>query len=144
MFIETEKAELPSVRRAQRVHARIPLSVSGKINDEIPFEEESFTIAVNAGGGLLQLRKAVQKGQRLSLFQAKTGQREFCIVAHVEPIDDGFAAVRVHFLEPHPEFWHITFPPDNWTPRHPDSKFNRRSHMQNSDACGSVKVGNCS
>ena len=51
MFIETEKAELPSVRRTQRVFARIPLSISGKINDEIPFEEESFTIAVNAGAG---------------------------------------------------------------------------------------------
>ena len=128
MFVETEKAELMSNRKTQRVLARIHLNVSGKINDEIPFEEESFTIAVNAGGGLIQLRKMVQKGQRLSLLQAKTGQQAFCLVAHIEPIDDGFAAVRVHFLEPQPEFWHIAFPPDDWTPRHPDSKFNRRSH----------------
>jgi len=128
VFVETEKAELMSGRKTQRVLARIHLNVSGKINDEIPFEEESFTIAVNAGGGLIQLRKMVQKGQRLSLLQAKTGQQAFCLVAHIEPIDDGFAAVRVHFLEPQPEFWHIAFPPDDWTPRHPDSKFNRRSH----------------
>lgn len=128
MFVETERAELMSNRKTQRVLARIHLNVSGKINDEIPFEEESFTIAVNAGGGLIQLRKMVQKGQRLSLLQAKTGQQAFCLVAHIEPIDDGFAAVRVHFLEPQPEFWHIAFPPDDWTPRHPDSKFNRRSH----------------
>jgi hypothetical protein len=97
------------------------------VNDEMPFEEESFTISVNAAGGLLQLRKPVTKGQRLKLFQANSGQQEFCIVAHVEPIDGGFNSVGVHFLEPHPEFWHITFPPDDWTPRHPDSKFNRRS-----------------
>lgn len=128
MFVETERAELMSNRKTQRVLARIHLNVSGKINNEIPFEEESFTIAVNAGGGLIQLRKMVQKGQRLSLLQAKTGQQAFCLVAHIEPIDDGFAAVRVHFLEPQPEFWHIAFPPDDWTPRHPDSKFNRRSH----------------
>jgi len=128
VFVETERAELMSNRKTQRVLARIHLNVSGKINDEIPFEEESFTIAVNAGGGLIQLRKMVQKGQRLSLLQAKTGQQAFCLVAHIEPIDDGFAAVRVHFLEPQPEFWHIAFPPDDWTPRHPDSKFNRRSH----------------
>jgi len=127
VFVETERAELMSNRKT-RVLARIHLNVSGKINDEIPFEEESFTIAVNAGGGLIQLRKMVQKGQRLSLLQAKTGQQAFCLVAHIEPIDDGFAAVRVHFLEPQPEFWHIAFPPDDWTPRHPDSKFNRRSH----------------
>jgi hypothetical protein len=131
MFIETEKAELPLIRSTQRVLARIPLSVSGKMNDEIPFEEESFTIAVNAEGGLLQMRKTVRKGQRLSLFQAKTGQQAFCIVAHIGPFDDGCAAVKVRFLEPQPEFWHITFPPDDWTPHHPDSKFNRRSHVQN-------------
>ena len=128
MFVETERAELMSNRKTQRVLARIHLNVSGKINDEIPFEEESFTIAVNAGGGLIQLRKMVQKGQRLSLLQAKTGQQAFCLVAHIEPIDGGSAAVRIHFLEPQPEFWHISFPPDDWTPRHPDSKFNRRSH----------------
>jgi hypothetical protein len=131
MFIETEKTELPLLRRTQRVLARIPLSVSGKMNDEIPFEEESFTIAVNAEGGLLQMRKAVRKGQRLSLFQAKTGQQAFCIVVHIGPFDGGYAAVKVRFLEPQPEFWHITFPPDDWTPRHPDSKFNRASQAQN-------------
>lgn len=130
MFIETEKAELPLLRSTQRVLARISVSVSGKMNDEIPFEEASFTIAVNAEGGLLQLRKAVRKGQRLSLFQSKTGQQAFCIVAHVAPFDDGCAAVRVRFLEPQPEFWHIAFPPEDWTPHHPDSKFNRRSQMQ--------------
>jgi hypothetical protein len=130
MFMETEKAEMPLLRSTHRVLARIPVSVSGKTNDEKLFEEESFTIAVNAEGGLLQMRKVVRKGQRLSLFQAKTGQRAFCIVAHVAPFDDGCAAVRVRFLEPQPEFWHITFPPDDWTPHHPDSKFNRRSPAQ--------------
>ena len=143
MFVDTEKVDLPLIRRTQRILARIPLCVSGKINDEIPFEEESFTTAVNADGGLLLLRKPVRKGQRLSLLQTKTGQQEFCTVAHVEPIDGVFASVRVQFLEPHPEFWHIAFPPDDWTPRHPDSKFNRQSHSQNSDTRECVKLGNC-
>jgi hypothetical protein len=136
MFIETEKMELPSLRRSQRVLARIALVVSGKINDEAAFEEETFTIAICAEGGLLKLRKSLKKGQRLSLFQAKTGQQEFCTVSQVEPIEDGFSSVRVHFLEPNPEFWHITFPPEGWTPRHPDSKFNRRPHEQNPVAVG--------
>ena len=130
MFVETEKAEMASLRSTQRVLARIRLNVSGKINDEIAFEEESFTIAVNAAGGLLRLRNAVRKGQSLSLTQAKTGQRTSCTVAHVEPIAGGFSAVRVHFVEPQPGFWHIWFPPDNWTPRHADSKFNRRSIVE--------------
>src|ERR1700704_1627158 len=116
MFVETEKMELLPIRKTQRVLVRVPLSVSGKINDEVPFEEESFTISVNAAGGLLQLRKLVSKGQRLRLFQEKSR---------------------------HQEFWHITFPPDDWTPRHPDSKFNRRSQLQTSEARECVGVGNC-
>jgi hypothetical protein len=142
MFVETEKLELPLIRRTQRIFARVPLCVSGKYQDEMLFEEETFTIAVNADGGLLQLRKAVKKGQCLSLLQAKTGQQEFCIVAHVEPIEGGFTSVRVQFLEPHPEFWHVSFPPDDWTPRHPDSKFNRRSPLRDSVAAGCVALSN--
>jgi hypothetical protein len=102
----------------------------------MPFEEESFTIAVNADGGLLQLRKPVRKGQRLSLLHANTGQQAFCTVAQVEPIDDGLVSVRVQFIKPHPEFWHIAFPPDDWTRHHADSKFSRRSHSQDPDAKG--------
>src|SRR6266436_5817686 len=116
MFVETEKMELLPIRKPQRVLVRVPLSVSGKM---------------------------VSKGQRLRLFQAKSRQQEFCVVTHVEPIEDGLTSVRVHFLEPHPEFWHITFPPDDWTPRHADSKFNRRSQLQNSDVRECVGVGNC-
>src|SRR5712671_7272092 len=142
MFVETEKMELLPIRKTQRVLVRVPLSVSGKMNDEVPFEEESFTISVNAGGGLLQLRKLVSKGQRLRLFQAKSRQQEFCVVTHVEPIGDGLTSVRVHFLEPHPEFWHITFPPDDWTPRHPDSKFNRRPPLREA-AAACVLLSNC-
>jgi hypothetical protein len=142
MFVENEKVELPPSRRTQRIFAKVLLCVSGKNQDQIPFEEETFTIAVNADGGLLQLRKAVRKGQRLNLLQAKTGQQEFCIVAHVEPIEGGFTSVRVQFLEPHPEFWHVSFPPDDWTPRHPDSKFNRRPTLGNSAAGVRVALAN--
>jgi hypothetical protein len=38
--------------------------------------------------------------------------------------------VRVQFVEPQPNFWHIAFPPDDWTPRHADSKFNKRPPIQ--------------
>src|SRR6266446_6298839 len=89
MFVETEKMELLPIRKTQRVLVRVPLSVSGKMNDEMPFEEESFTISVNAAGGLLQLRKLVSKGQRLRLFQVKSRQQEFCAVTRVGPRADG-------------------------------------------------------
>jgi len=30
--------------------------------------------------------------------------------------------VGVEFLLPNPTFWHVAFPPRDWTPRHPDAK----------------------
>jgi hypothetical protein len=143
MFVETEKGELPVSRRTQRIFARVLLCVSGKNQDGMTFAEDTFTIAVNADGGLLQLRKAVRKGQRLNLLQTKSGQQEFCIVAHVEPIEGGFTSVRVQFLEPHPEFWHVAFPPEDWTTRHPDSKFNKRPPLRQAVAASSVLLSNC-
>lgn len=130
MLARTEKSEQPSIRRTQRVLGRIRLSVSGKIGDQPPFEEECFTIAVNAEGGILQMRKSLQKGQRLTLLQAKTGQQAVCVVAHMEPFERGFTAVRVQFIEPQPDFWHVSFPPSDWTAHHADSKFKKKPQMQ--------------
>lgn len=140
MFVETEKVELLPSRRTQRIFARVLLRVSGKNHDETPFEEETFTIAVNAGGGLLQLRKAVKKGQSLSLQQPKSGQQVFCVVAYAEPSEGGLTSVRVQFINPHPEFWHVSFPPDDWTPRHPDSKFNKRPPLGESIDAGCMQL----
>ena len=126
MFVDSGKTDLLPMQRSQRVLARIPLCVLTKINEQEPFREESFTTAITADGGVLQLRKPVRIGQNLALLQANTGQLEYCTVAHIEPIENGFASVRVQFPVPHPEFWHVAFPPEDWTPRHPDSKFRRQ------------------
>ena len=143
MIIETEKVELLPSRRTQRIFARILLHVSGKNQDQTTFEEDTFTVAVNADGGLLQLRKQVRKGQRLSLVQAKTGQQEFCVVAHAEPSEGGLTSARVQFLRPRPEFWHVAFPPADWTPRHADSKFNKRPPLRDFLAAGPLELTSC-
>ncbi|MGH9681932.1 MAG: hypothetical protein ACRD4Y_18455 [Candidatus Acidiferrales bacterium] len=129
MFAENEISDLPLGRKTQRILARVPLSVSGKTDNMVPFEEESFTIAVNPEGALLLLRNKVTKGQCLTLSQANTGQRELCIIANVKTNPDGYTFASVVFPKRHPEFWHVTFPPNDWTQRHPDSKFNRRAHL---------------
>jgi hypothetical protein len=133
MFVDAEKVDLTPMRRSQRVLARIPLCVMTKINERVPFKEESFTTAITADGGLLQLQKPVRVGQSLALLQANTGQLQFCTVAHVEHIENAFASVTVQFLQPHPEFWHVSFPPADWTPHHPDSKFKRNSLPQDEE-----------
>ena len=131
MFAETEKVDVPTIRRTQRIVARLRLSVSGKIDNQTAFEEESYTIALNGDGGVLQLRTPVKKGQVLSLFHATTEQQAFCKVAHVGPADNGFATVRVQFLEAHSEFWNLASPPDDWTIPVPLQAFNLSASAHN-------------
>jgi hypothetical protein len=133
MLVNGEKVDLLPMRRSRRVLARIPLCVMTKVNEEVPFKEESFTTAITADGGLLQLQKPVRIGQSLALLHANTGQLEFCTVSHVEHIENAFALVTVQFLEPHPEFWHVSFPPEDWTPHRPDSRFKRNSLPQDEE-----------
>jgi hypothetical protein len=131
MLIETERIDGPVMRRTQRILARVSLLVTGELSDGMPFREDSFTTAIYADGGLLQLRNPVRKGQRLKLFQESTGQMEVGTVAHVESVSGRLVSVRVQFSEPHPEFWHASFPPANWTRSHPDSKFSRQAQPRN-------------
>jgi len=131
MLLEAERIDLPAMRRTQRIMARISLRVSGELNDGKPFREDSFTTAIYADGGLLQLRNPVRKGQRLKLLQEGTGQEEVCTVVNAEAVSGRFVAVRIQFSEPHPEFWHASFPPEDWTRSHPDSKFNRQARPEN-------------
>jgi hypothetical protein len=130
MLLEVEKTEAPVRRRTQRILARFALHVSGELQDGKLFQEASFTTAIYADGGLLQLRNPVRKGQRLKLLQESTGQMEVCTVAQVESIPGRFISARVQFSKPHPEFWHVAFPPEDWTRTHADSKFNRPSHSE--------------
>jgi len=120
--------EFSPAGRTQRVLARIPVQVTGRISGKLAFQESTFTVAVNATGALLALPKSVKKGQLLTLLNSKSGEQEQCMVVFVDPSEEGYAHVRVQFIEPHPDFWHIMFPPNDWTPRHCDSKFRRASN----------------
>jgi hypothetical protein len=74
---------------------------------------------------------------------AKTGQQESCIVAYAEPGEEGFTSARIQFLRPRPDFWHVAFPPEDWTPRHADSKFNKRPPLRPSVVAECVELSSC-
>jgi len=60
MFVETEKMELLPIRKTQRVLVRVPLSVSGKMNDEIALKKKASPFP-SSSCGLLQLRNWLAK-----------------------------------------------------------------------------------
>lgn len=131
MLVEAGQVELPGMARSQRILARVLLVVTGELNEGKPFQEQGATTAIYADGAILQLKNRVQKGQKLNLLLESTGQREACTVVQVETLAGRRVSARVQFSGPRPEFWHVTFPPVDWTRSHPDSKFSKAARVEN-------------
>jgi hypothetical protein len=109
-------------RRSQRVLMTIPVRVSGKTGAGSPFEEETHTRAISAHGALIPVLTPVYRGQRLTLSNIQTKAALECVVAHIDRRKGEHPQAGVEFTLPNPMFWHVAFPPKDWTPRHPDAK----------------------
>ena len=102
-------------RRSQRVI--LTLAVTVRIVDgpkDTSFEEETHTLVVNLHGALVLLAGRVKKGQKLLLKNRATKEEQMCRVASLGPTSGGKAQVGIEFLKPSPDFWHISFPPEDW------------------------------
>jgi hypothetical protein len=64
----------------------------------------------------------VYRGRRLTLTNLQTKATLECVVAHIDKFPGEQIQVGVEFMLPNPTFWHVAFPPKDWTPRHPDAK----------------------
>jgi hypothetical protein len=109
-------------RRSQRVLVTVPVRVSGQLGAGASFEEDSHTRAISAHGALILLSAQVHRGQRLTLSNVQTKAALECVVAHIDRRQRDQPQVGVEFALPNPMFWHVAFPPKDWTPRHPDAK----------------------
>ena len=117
-------------RRSQRVLMTIPVRVSGQNVLGSPFEEETHTRAISAHGALILVSTQVYRGQRLTLSNVQAKAALECVVAHIDRHQSDHPQVGVEFMLPNPMFWHVAFPPKDWTPRHPDAK----SHLKTSES----------
>jgi len=113
-------------RRSQRVLMTVPVRVSGS-NAGSPFEEATHTRAISAHGALVLVSTQVYRGQRLTLSNVQTRAALECVVAHIDRQQGDHPHVGVEFMLPNPMFWHVAFPPKDWTPRHPDAKSSRKA-----------------
>lgn len=102
-------------RRSQRVILSVSVSVSGT-GPKGKFTEETKTLVVNAHGALITLAAKVTQGQQLELKSASNPEVQSCKVVYIGPSVQGQTQVGVEFLKPAPHFWHVAFPPENWTP----------------------------
>ncbi len=108
-------------RRSQRLFLQVPVAVQGKLENR-PYSEQTRTIVVNAHGALIQVQAVLQKGQQVVLQNLNTKQEQESNVVFVTPGEGGMFNVAMEFTKPNPTFWHVTFPPEDWSSRHPDAK----------------------
>ena len=103
-------------RRSQRVLLRIPILVRAQFEGDVPLEEDTHTIEVNAHGGLISLAMRVRPGQKLQLKNWATAIEQECRVIHVREKQAGKNDVGIAFPHPNPKFWNVVFPPPDWAP----------------------------
>lgn len=109
-------------RRSQRVLMKIPVRVGMHAGNTALSEEETYTLAVSAHGALIAVSAPLYRGQRLTLSNPQTKDSLECVVAHIDKFPEEQVKIGVEFLLPNPTFWHVAFPPKDWSPRHPHAK----------------------
>jgi hypothetical protein len=108
-------------RRSQRLILSVPIIVSGE-SVTGHFNERTRTLVVNAHGALITLAAIVSAGQRITIQHRTSGEEQACRVVYVEPSPKDEEKVAVEFLKSSPHFWHIAFPPADWSPESADSQ----------------------
>jgi hypothetical protein len=101
-------------RRSERVMLQVPVIVQVHGRDGKKIEEETQTSVVNAHGGLLKLQMTLQVGQPILLINVRSKMQQSCRVVRVETSAGGQSAMAFEFDSPAPQFWPITFPPEDW------------------------------
>jgi hypothetical protein len=109
-------------RRSQRLFLQVPVIVKGQLPNKSEFSEATKTIVLNAHGALVELAATVETGQIVILQNARTNQEEESIVKLVSAGRPGKFNVALEFKSPSPNFWQITFPPDDWAVRSAEPK----------------------
>jgi hypothetical protein len=117
-------------RRSQRVLMQVAVRIRGEDAQGKSVEEETETLAINAHGALVLLKARFTSGSKILLQHKRTEEEQECHVAFLGPVRSGKAEIGLEFSSPRPTFWRVAFPPEDWTPRHPEAR-TAASHRTN-------------
>ena len=109
-------------RRSQRVLMQVAVRIRGTDAQGKAFEEETATLAINAHGALVLLQTRLTSGCKVLMHHNATKEEQQCHVAFLGPVRSGKAEIGLEFSAPSPTFWRVTFPPEDWSPKHPDAR----------------------
>ena len=106
-------------RRSQRLALSVPVVAYRPQKLGPHFSEGTRTLMVSAHGALISLTSKVVANQKLVLKHALSGEEQECRVVFTQKKPMGPTEVGIEFRQPAPHFWHIAFPPSDWTPPAP-------------------------
>jgi diguanylate cyclase (GGDEF)-like protein len=92
-------------RRSERLPLDLSIVVRGESIDNQPFEEETFTVSLNAHGALLMLESKVNLGQALWVRNPLTNNEKKVRVAGFGTPYGGIPQVGIEFQESASDFW---------------------------------------
>jgi hypothetical protein len=109
-------------RRSQRVLMQVAVRIRGTDAQGKSIDEETETQAINAHGALIMLQTRFTSGSKVLLQHKRTQEEQECHVVFLGPVRSGQAEIGLEFSSPHPTFWRVAFPPEDWTPKHPEAR----------------------
>lgn len=93
-------------RQSPRISMYVPVFVYGYNASDEPFCQDTNTLQVNAGGGLLHLNASVRYGQKLLLMNRVTQEERECyVVTLAKRPKHADVRVGVAFANAAPGFW---------------------------------------
>jgi len=106
---ERNRAE---TRRSGRVTLRVPLKIYERGSNRPFLVEEAYSVKVSLWGGLIAFGAAVDRDQKLFVFNQATGEIAESQVIYLRPmrLAGGLGLVAIKFLKPSPGFWGVVFP----------------------------------
>jgi len=109
-------------RRSQRVLMQVPVRLRGEDAQGKTFDEETETLAISAHGALVLLQTRLTSGSVIRLQHKKTSEEQECQVVFLGPVRGNKGEIGLEFSAPRPQFWRVAFPPEDWSPKNPESR----------------------
>ena len=102
-------------RRSQRVVIQIRVTVIRSGDADFAMSEDTNTLIVNSHGALVALAMNVHPGETLTLRNLMTREEQPIRVVHLGKKPASKREVAIEFINAVAHFWHIDFPPADWT-----------------------------
>jgi hypothetical protein len=100
-------------RRSQRVIIRVPITLAVTEKGQ-PVKISAHTVAVNIHGAMVVCPRLLDANTKMELENGRTQEKiDTRVTRAPRQSPEGFL-IPVEFTTPSPNFWQISFPPENW------------------------------